>query len=176
MSKIYGVARISTKKQNIERQVRNILAEYSNAIIVKETYTGVKLEGRKEFENLVNKLQAGDTLVFDSVSRMSRNASEGYKLYEELFNKNINLVFLKEAHINTSVFRQALENQIKIEIEIQDEDVNNFVTGLVDLLNRYTLALAKKQIEKAFEQAEKEVQDLAIRQRHPLSLCVGTDA
>lgn len=33
---------------------------------------------------------------------MSRNASEGYKLYEELFNKNINLVFLKEAHIITA--------------------------------------------------------------------------
>lgn len=39
MKKIYGVARISTKKQNIERQVRNILEKYPHAHIIKETYT-----------------------------------------------------------------------------------------------------------------------------------------
>lgn len=49
----YGVARISTRKQNIERQVRNILGQYPGAKIIKETYTGTKLEGRKEFENLL---------------------------------------------------------------------------------------------------------------------------
>ena len=32
----YGVGRISTRKQNIERQVRNILAKYPNAKIIKE--------------------------------------------------------------------------------------------------------------------------------------------
>ena len=40
----YGVARISTKKQNIERQVRNILAQYPNAIIIRETYTRDKIK------------------------------------------------------------------------------------------------------------------------------------
>ena len=43
----YGVARISTNRQNIERQIRNILAQYPNAQIIKEVYTGTKLEGRK---------------------------------------------------------------------------------------------------------------------------------
>lgn len=37
---IYGYCRISTKKQNIERQVRNILAVHPDAIIVREVYTG----------------------------------------------------------------------------------------------------------------------------------------
>lgn len=35
----YGVVRISTSKQNMERQVRNILAKYPGAKIIKETYT-----------------------------------------------------------------------------------------------------------------------------------------
>ena len=48
----YGVARISTGKQNIERQVRNILAKYPNAKIIKETFTGVKIEGRRDFSIL----------------------------------------------------------------------------------------------------------------------------
>ena len=47
---LYGVARISTGKQSIERQVRNITKIYPNAKIIKETFTGTKLEGRKEIE------------------------------------------------------------------------------------------------------------------------------
>lgn len=36
----YGYCRISTRKQNIERQIRNILSEFPNAVIVQEEYTG----------------------------------------------------------------------------------------------------------------------------------------
>lgn len=160
----YGVARISTKKQNIERQERNILAEYPNAKMIKETYTGTKLEGRKEFENLLKVIKSGDTLIFDSVSRMSRNAEEGFNLYQELFNKNINLVFLKEPHINTSVYRQALETkQINIQINTDSETMNEFTTALFDIINKLLMDLVKEQIKRAFSEAEKEVTRL--RQR-----------
>ena len=69
MSKIYGYCRISTKKQSLERQERNILKAFDNAIIVKEVYTGTKLEGRTEFNKILNNIKTGDTIVFDSVSR-----------------------------------------------------------------------------------------------------------
>lgn len=156
----YGVARISTSKQNIERQVRNITKEYPTAKIIKETYTGTKLEGRKEFENLLKILKPNDTLIFDSVSRMSRNSDEGCALYKDLFNKNINLIFLKEPHINTSTYRQALENQINIELSTGNVATDEFISGMIQALNKYAIALAKEQIKKAFDQAEKEVQDL----------------
>lgn len=157
---LYGVGRISTGKQNIERQVRNILTKYPNARIIKETYTGTKLEGRKEFENLLKILKEGDTLVFDSVSRMSRNSEEGCNLYEELFNKGINIIFLKEEYINTEVYRKALENQINIELSTGNKATDELMQTIISALNKYTLALAKEQIKKAFDQAEKEVQDL----------------
>uniref|UniRef100_UPI00405744B9 recombinase family protein n=1 Tax=Acetatifactor sp. TaxID=1872090 RepID=UPI00405744B9 len=48
MGKVYGYCRISTKKQNIDRQVRNIRAAFPDAIIVKEIYTGTKFQGRNE--------------------------------------------------------------------------------------------------------------------------------
>lgn len=99
MKKIYGYARISTPKQNIDRQVRNIQSVYSQAYIVREVYTGTKFQGRKELDKLLNKIRAGDTIVFDSVSRMSRNAEEGFLMYEELFRQSVNLIFLKEPHI-----------------------------------------------------------------------------
>ncbi len=109
---VYGYCRISQKKQNIERQVRNITAVYPTAVILREAYTGRKIDGRKEWEKLNRTVRAGDTIVFDSVSRFSRNAEEGFELYQNLYNKDVDLVFLKEPQINTETFKRALERAI----------------------------------------------------------------
>ena len=93
---IYGYCRISTSKQNIERQERNIKAAYPDALIIKEAYTGTRLD-RKEWGKLIKNIKAGDTLVFDSVSRMSRNAEEGFDAYQDMFGQGINLVFILQA-------------------------------------------------------------------------------
>ena len=155
MSKIYGYCRISTAKQSIDRQERNILNSFQNAIIVKEVYTGTAYQGRVQLEKIVKKVSAGDTIVFDSVSRMSRNAEEGFELYQELFNRDIELVFLKEPHINTETYKNALKNQI----ELTGTSVDYILQGV----NQYLMALAKEQIKIAFEQSEKEVKDLQQR-------------
>lgn len=155
MCKIYGYCRISTAKQSIERQVRNILAVYPNADIRREVYTGTKYQGRQELQKILNKVQRGDTIVFDSVSRMSRNADEGVQMYQELYNKGVNLVFLKEGYINTDTYKEALNNQIAM----TGDDVDFILDGVNKYLNR----LAEKQIRIAFEQSEKEVEDLHTR-------------
>lgn len=49
---------------------------------------------------LLNKVKPGDTIIFDEVSRMSRNADDGFSLYMELVSKGISLVFRKEWHID----------------------------------------------------------------------------
>ena len=148
----YGYTRISTPKQNIERQVRNIQANYPTAIIVREVFTGTKFQGRKEMDKLLKTIKQNDTIIFDSVSRMSRNSDEGFLMYEELFHNGINLVFLKEPHINTEVYKKTLDNTI----ELTGTNVDFILEGV----NKYLMALAKEQIKIAFEQAEKEVTDL----------------
>ena len=155
----YGYARISTPKQNIDRQIRNICAAVPDAHIVKETYTGTKLD-RKEFDKLLKIVQDGDCIVFDSVSRMSRNAEDGFALYEKLFQAGVELIFLKEPHINTSVYRSALENQIQVKLNTGNMATDELMRTVIEALNKYTMALAKEQIRIAFEQAEKEVRDL----------------
>lgn len=152
MCKIYGYCRISTRKQSIDRQIRNIQAVYPNAIIVKEVFTGTKFQGRKELDKVLAKVTIGDTIIFDSVSRMSRNADEGIALYMELYDKGVNLVFLKEPHINTETYKSALSN----EIQLTGGDVDDILIGV----NSYLKKLARKQIRLAFEQSEKEVEDL----------------
>ena len=161
MDLIYGFCRVSTKRQNIERQVRNILEKYPNAYIVKEYYTGTKLEGRKEWTKLYNlvKKEAEKSktvmIVFDSVSRMSRNADEGFKVYQELFELGVTLEFLKEPHINTDTYRKALTVDIKM--------TGTNADILLKAVKEYLMELAKEQIKIAFNQAEKEVQDLHVR-------------
>ena len=88
--RIYGYCRISTRRQSIDRQVRNILREYPDAILYEEAFTGTKLD-RPKFQLLLKRVRSGDTIVFDEVSRMSRDAEEGFTLYEELYKKGINL-------------------------------------------------------------------------------------
>ena len=160
MCKEYLYCRISRKTQNIERQVRNGLAAYPNGIVIKEAFTGTKLQGRKELDKLLKIVKENDTIIFDSASRMSRNAEEAIELYEQLFNKGIKLVFLKEPHINSETYKKALEKQIEANINTGNAATDNFINGIIEALNVYTMELAKEQIKLVFMQAEKEVQDL----------------
>lgn len=105
----------------------------------------------------VKRVVQGDTIVFDSVSRMSRNAQEGFEIYKELYGRGVDLVFLKEPHINTETYKTALENNIKL------TGIN--VDFILEGINKYLFSLAKEQIRLAFEQAEKEVKDLQQRTR-----------
>ena len=165
---VYGYCRISTPQQNIERQVRNIAAAYPAAHIVREVYTGTACRGRQELDKLLHCVQPGDTIVFDSVSRMSRSAEEGCALYEELYRRGVNLCFLKEPHINTDTYKQALQRQIGTAPETGSAATDRFVAGVMDALNRYTADLAAEQIRLAFVQAQKEVDDLHQRTREGL--------
>ena len=88
---------------------------------------------------------------------MSGNAEEGFAAYEELFNRGVNLVFLKEPHINTDTYKKALENNVQL--------TGSNVDYILEGVNRYLMELAKEQIRLAFEQSEKEVEDLHQRTR-----------
>lgn len=158
----YGYARISTKQQSIDRQTRNIKAAYPDAHVEEEAYTGTKID-RPVFDKLLKQidkdLENGKpvTLVFDSVSRMSRSAEDGYKLYQELYGKGVNLVFLKEPHINTATYDKAKQNSIPTTGTKFDK--------VIEAINDFIADLAKEQIELAFAQAQKEVDDLHERTR-----------
>lgn len=149
--KIYGYCRISTHKQSIIRQVENISKAYPTAEIIQEQYTGTKMH-RPKWDNLVTRLKSGDVLVFDSVSRMSRNAAEGIETYLNLFERGIEIHFLKEPLIDTTTYKSALNNSIAL----TGEDVDDILIGV----NKYLKKLATRQIELVFQQSEKEVTDL----------------
>ena len=160
MSVTYGYCRISKPKQSIERQIRNIKAVCPDALIVQEVFTRTRMN-RKEWLKLRKQVKSGDTIIFDSVSRMSGNADDGFATYEALFAQGVNLVFLKEPHINTDTYKKALENNIAL--------TGSSVDIILEGVNKYLMKLAKEQIRLAFMQSEKEVEDLHQRTKEGIA-------
>lgn len=158
--KVWGYIRVSTQKQSKSRQIENILREYPKAEIIEETYTGKEIEGRKAFKKLLETVNKDDVIVFDEVSRMSRNAEEGFKIYEDLFNKGVNLVFLKEPMINTETYKRALTGSVNY--------TNSEIDVIIEGINKYLLLLAKEQIKLAFERSEAEINFLSNRTKEGL--------
>ena len=159
---IYAYCRVSTKHQRIARQITNITELYPRAIIIREFYTGTT-QNRPHWEKLMTLIKAGDTIVFDSVSRMARNSAEGYQDYKMLYERGIHLVFLNEPLINTSVLNATKNKLLNINIKTDNSAVDSFLQGNIELINNFIMALAEEQIKAAFDQAEKEVTDLHSR-------------
>ena len=147
-------------KQSIERQIRNIKDQYPDAIIVTDEYTGTKLD-RPGWMKLYKTVKEGDTIIFDEVSRMSRDADEGFAVYEDLYRRGVNLIFIKEPHINTETYKKAMESGVQM--------TGTNVDYILEGVNKYLLSLAKEQIKLAFAQAEKEVEYLHQRTREGIA-------
>ena len=154
----WGYCRISTPYQSIYRQEHNILQVFPDAIIVKEVYTGSTMD-REELKKIIKKCLPGDRIAFDEVSRLSRESAGGFALWKQLFDQGIDLVFLKQPHINTSVYREVLQNTIPL----VGDDIDLILEGV----NKYLMRLAEKQIKLAFEQAEKELELLHFMASNP---------
>ena len=157
---MYAYCRVSTKHQNIQRQIDNIRSKYpeiSDNCYYIDHFTGKTIE-RPNWIKLKKRLKESDTIVFDSVSRLSRNASEGSDVYEELYQKGVNIVFLNEPSCNTEIYKNAQKQCIA-------STGNEIADIYVEATNKVLMLLAKRQIQIAFEQAEKERNDICTRVR-----------
>lgn len=149
VQRIYGYARVSTPLQKISRQVDNIRKNYPEAVIIEESYTGTKMD-RPAWNKMYKNLRDGDTVVFDEVSRMSRDAEDGFRVYQELFDRGVNLVFLKESTLNTDNFKNVAQ------IPLTGNDIDSILEGI----NVYLMKVAENQIRAAFRTAQHEVEFL----------------
>lgn len=166
--KIYGYARVSTKKQSEKMQMDAIHAfSRIDKMFSEGVFTGTTIN-RDKFQELVKQVNTdinnGEqvTIIFYSVSRMSRNAKEGIEQYFTWFNMGVELVFLKEHHIDTASYRQAQSKAIE-HISTNNQKLDKCINGILECLNEFINSKVEDDIIKAFEQAEKEVQDLHTR-------------
>ena len=161
---IIGYARVSTPTQKLSRQIDNLKKAYPDIVIIQETYSG-KTQNRPKWQKLLRQCRAGNVskLVFDEVSRFSRNAEEAIKEYKELYELGIELEFIKEPHINSEVYHQASQRQINVDTSAMDDDTAHLLNTVIEGLNDYLLAVAEKQIRLAFERAQAERELLSKR-------------
>ena len=96
MSKIIGYVRVSTRGQlegnSIEEQTNKILERYPNAAIVEEGYSAAK--DREVFNNVIDQLEPGDTLVITKLDRFCRTTKEGLNYIDNLMNRNVKIHIL----------------------------------------------------------------------------------
>lgn len=89
---IYGYARVSTQTQakdgnSLEVQER-LLRKNGAEKIYADAFTGTKTH-RPELNQLLDELQAGDTLVITKLDRIARSASQGIELIQSLLDREI---------------------------------------------------------------------------------------
>ena len=88
----YGYTRVSSRTQQTDgnslEEQRSQLTQLGAQEIIEECYTGTTVQ-RPKFNELIKKLDSGDTLVVTKFDRFARTASEGAALIKSLVDKGI---------------------------------------------------------------------------------------
>lgn len=94
---LYGYARVSTAEQSLQRQIKELETRgIDKKNIYKEFATGKDFKDRIEYQKLLDVCSVGDTIVFTSLDRFSRNVKETVKQLEVLEKRGLKAIFLKE--------------------------------------------------------------------------------
>jgi DNA invertase Pin-like site-specific DNA recombinase len=94
-----GYARVSTAAQNIDSQI-DALCAFGCEKVFCDKESGIKTE-RPGWRQLMDYIREGDILVIAELSRMTRSLKHLLQVVEDLNNKGIGIVSLRE-HIDTS--------------------------------------------------------------------------
>lgn len=110
---VYGYCRVSTKGQakdgnSLESQ-QNKLKENGAEIIYIDSFTGTKME-RPELDNLLAKLQDGDTLIVTKLDRFARSVSQATELITSLIDKGIKVNILNLGVLDNSSMSTLMRN------------------------------------------------------------------
>ena len=90
----YGYARVSTKSQELNRQL-DILKEQGCNKIFSEKFTGTKSH-RPELDKLKEECRAGDIIIVESWSRLGRSTKDLIELVNYFNSKEVTIISLKE--------------------------------------------------------------------------------
>ncbi|MDF2039357.1 MULTISPECIES: recombinase family protein [Cytobacillus] len=83
----YGYARVSTVSQDLESQLTALNKEGCDEIY-SEKFTGTKAD-RPQFKALLERIEAGDTLVVTKLDRFARSTSDAIETVKKLFQKGV---------------------------------------------------------------------------------------
>lgn len=103
MEKIFGYARVSSKDQNLDRQIEELIkygVEERDIIVDKQSGKDFNRNGYKTLK--YNLLRNGDTLVIKELDRLGRNMEQIKVEWKELEDVGANLVVIDNPILNTA--------------------------------------------------------------------------
>ena len=103
MEKIFGYARVSSKDQNLDRQIEELIkygVEERDIIVDKQSGKDFNRNGYKTLK--YNLLRNGDTLVIKELDRLGRNMEQIKVEWKELEDVGVNLVVIYNPILNTA--------------------------------------------------------------------------
>ncbi len=104
MARTWGYIRVSTKDQNVDRQVNEILPLLkSDAFLFVDKQTGKNFD-RPQYQRLKALLDDGDTLVIKSIDRLGRNYDQIRQEWKEITDRNVYIKVLDFPILDTSNF------------------------------------------------------------------------
>jgi DNA invertase Pin-like site-specific DNA recombinase len=115
--KKFGYVRVSSKDQNEERQIQNMKdlgIEDRDIFIDKES--GKNME-RENYQMLKHLVRTGDTIVFDSLTRLGRNMNDTLEEFRYYEKHKVNLQFIKEPYINVNYTGESTNDVIQSAIQ-----------------------------------------------------------
>jgi DNA invertase Pin-like site-specific DNA recombinase len=117
--KKFEYVRVSSKDQNEERQIENMKylgIEDRDIFIDKQSGKNMK---RENYQMLKRLARTGDTIIFDSLTRLGRSMNdvlEEFRYYEQ---QRINLQFIKEPFINVNYNGESTNDVIQHAVKKQ---------------------------------------------------------
>jgi len=101
---IFGYARVSSKEQNLARQIKELEA-FGCERIYQEKQSGKNFD-RPIYKEMRSKLRFGDTLVVHDLSRFGRDKQEIKEEWENLIKEEIDIVVLNMPILDTRKYKE----------------------------------------------------------------------
>ncbi len=147
MAKEFAYCSSGCTRPQFEKQINNINSKYPKAIVIKEIYSQTMTD-RTELKKLLAQLEKDDTLIVNSMDRLSRDPEELLSYYKELSERGVKLIFIHQPYMNTEVYTAALHMMASESPGPADEA---YAKGLTHLL--------KSQIAIILEKSWKDLQE-----------------
>lgn len=147
---IYGYCRVSTKHQNLQRQIDALLKYGVNLrFIFTDKYTGIHLD-RSGLNELLSVLKQGDTVVLKEIDRLGRNRKETKEFIITLIKNDIDIICLDMPYLKEFIIDKIKENEGFLEI---------MANALLDVVLEVAEQERKKIIQRTSEGRKKAMEE-----------------